>query len=127
VKLADCSSKVTSLHERSSGEGKLRAERAAEVLNTCILKLSRILTPSFRAVATKYDQDPYGTTALEHALPRLYAPQSQLSKLRTDDDMYKLNETKLIRERNLLSDALADSKYVAEMTLDKVKSRYDVS
>jgi hypothetical protein len=127
ARLADCSSKVASLYESSSGEEKVKVEKAAKVLNRCILKLSRILTPSFRSVAMKYDQDPYGITALGHALPRLYVPESQLSKLRASDDMYKLNETKLIRERNLLSDALADSKYVVEMTLDVIKSRYGLS
>ena len=77
-------------------------------MNQLLLRLSRILTPSFASVSGRYGQDPYGMINLRTRFPGLYyAPQ--LSKLSSDSDEYHLFLNGCLRDRNRVSDALQEA------------------
>lgn len=77
----------------------------AEMLNTTIMKVSRFLSHAIYTVAGRYDHDSYGLTALDSRLPALYLMEDY-SERNPDSDAAKLVWTRIIRERNRLSDAL---------------------
>lgn len=77
-------------------------------MNQLLLRLSRILTPSFASVAGRYGYDPYGLTHLRTRFPGLYyAPR--LSQMNPNSNDYHLLLTGCIRERNRIADALQEA------------------
>lgn len=82
-------------------------EDVARAINTAFKKLSRLLVPLQSTAIGTYGQDSYGFTPQGTMLPCLF-DVPQLAKL-TDDEARWMLETKLVRNRNRVADALADS------------------
>lgn len=80
----------------------------ADLLNATLMKLSRTLTHALSTVSGRYDQDTYGLSALEHAVPGLHDAE-QLASLESDSEEYHLLWTRAIRQRNRVADALRES------------------
>src|SRR5436305_11077897 len=81
-------------------------EAAAEILNTCMKRLSRSLVPLASTAKGSYGHDPYGYTPQGTMIPSLY-DVPRLAKL--DGEARWMLETQLIRDRNRIADALDDS------------------
>ena len=85
------------------------------IINDCLMKLSRILLPVLNTIAGKYGQDSYGLSSLSFPIPALYQLE-RFSNLRPDDTDYKLLQTKLLRERNRIADALREAIWLIKTT-----------
>lgn len=105
---------------------KAAIEEAAKLINKCILKNSRILTSAFRSTIDPYDQEPYGFSVLEKPLPRLYMIVKEIVKAGSGGEKIKLLETKLIREKNRLIDALRDAADFTRLTIDNLRLKCNV-
>ena len=70
-------------------------------------RLSRLLVPLQSTAIGTYGQDPYGYTPQGTMIPCLY-DVPQLPKLADGEARWML-ETKLVRDRNRVADALSDS------------------
>lgn len=90
---------------RKAGPG---TEDRVDKLNRTLMKLSRVLTHATCTVSGRYGQDTYGLTALNYSLPALF-PVERYAQVGAKSTEGKLLWTKIIRERNRLSDALADA------------------
>ena len=99
--------------------GSGRESDVAVSVNRCLMRLSRILTPVGGTVAGKYQQDSYGLTALTQPLPGLYEVAT-LATLDPEGEPYRLLLTQLVRERNKVSDALSDARWLIENLLRQV-------
>lgn len=74
--------------------------------------------------ADRYDQDPYGYYLVGKPIPRLFVPITQMKKLGEDEEEFKLWETKFIREKNRVSNAIDSAVERLTLTaklLDKLK------
>lgn len=83
-------------------------QEEAERLNTGLKQLSRIMTPVMSTVIGRYGHDTYGLSTLHYWIPSL----ADLKLLKERDAMsgeHALLWGKLIRERNRLTDSLADA------------------
>ncbi len=83
------------------------AEAQAEMLNTAIKQLSRLLLPMCGTVKGTYGHDPYAYTPQTSMLPSLYEVP-QLGKLPEGEPRWLLH-TKLLREANRICDTLDDA------------------
>jgi hypothetical protein len=95
------------------------ADDIAQMVNQCLMRLSRILTPVSSTVTGKYEQDSYGLTALTLPLPGLFEVGT-LATLDPESEARKLLLTRLIRERNKVIDALSDAHWLIESVLRQV-------
>ncbi|MFQ6014819.1 MAG: M28 family peptidase [Anaerolineae bacterium] len=86
------------------------AEEDIQPVNECLMRLSRILTPVSTTVVGKYGQDSYGLTAMTKPIPGLYEA-GELGTLDSAEEAHKLLLTKLVRERNKVSDALSEARW----------------
>lgn len=86
------------------------SEEAARVLNGAMKRLSRILVPLQSTAIGTYGHDPYGYTPQTTMIPCLYDVPT-LAALPDGEARWML-ETKLVRARNRVADALADSSAV---------------
>jgi hypothetical protein len=87
-----------------SGKG---SEAAAQLLNRAMKRLSRILVPLQSTAAGTYGHDPYGYTPQTTMLPCLFE-LGELAGLPAGEARWML-ETKLVRARNRVADAMVDS------------------
>jgi len=78
---------------------------ATQISNEAAIKASRELSPLWTE-ADRYDQDPYGYYLIGKPIPRLLVPVTRLKGLNEGELAFNLWMTKLIRERNRVSDAL---------------------
>jgi hypothetical protein len=92
--------------EREDASGLIES-REAHLLNNTLMRLSRMLTHALSTVTGRYDQDSYGLSALEHAVPGLHDAE-QLASLSPDTEAYHLLWTRAARQRNRIADALND-------------------
>ncbi len=92
-----------------------RDEGAAELLNACFKRLSRILVPLASTAKGSYGHDPYGYTPQTTMIPALY-DLPQLARLPDGEERWML-ETGLIRSRNRITDGLTDCRQAIEDTL----------
>ncbi|TDR89785.1 peptidase M28-like protein [Enterovirga rhinocerotis] len=90
-------------------------ETAAEALNACMKRLSRSLIPLASTSKGTYGQDVYGFTPQGSMIPSLFEVPG-LGKLPDGEARWML-ETKLVRERNRIADALDDCRREIETTL----------
>jgi len=118
--------KIESMYVNGKEKEKTELEKAAKLVNRCILKNSRILTSAFRSTVDPYDQEPYGFSILEKPIPRLYAVVKEMTEASGGDKM-KLLETKFIREKNRLIDALNDAIDFTQLTLDNLRFKYNIN
>jgi hypothetical protein len=103
---------------RYAKEG-LRDDEPAERLNGCIKRLGRTLIPLESTAIGTYGHDPYGLTAQTSMIPCLHEVP-RLEKLPEAEERWML-ETKLVRQRNRVADALGDATSLIEDTLDRLR------
>ena len=103
--------------------GKFKAgrgsEQAALLINRTMKRLSRILVPLQSTVIGTYGHDPYGYTPQTTMIPCLY-DLNELAGLPDGEQRWML-ETKMVRARNRVADALQDSKALIDDTLAQLK------
>ncbi len=99
----------------SSGKGN---EEKARILNRAMKRLSRLVVPLMSSAIGKYGHDPYGFTPQTTMVPALY-DLTRLSKLPEGEERWML-ETKTVRDRNRVGDALADAIAVIEDSLARL-------
>jgi hypothetical protein len=100
---------TTSLSERvNTGEGidpnKMR------LVDEGLVAVSRILNPVCYTLHGRYEQDHYGAEYIK-SIPALQ-PVADLAVLNPDTSSYKALRTKLVRARNMVSDALFEASRV---------------
>jgi len=109
-------------HEMAEGLESLKekAQRLprnlVELVNRCLMELSRILLPVMCTVCGRYGQDSYGLSQLEQLFPSLQ-PLRRLARLDRGEEEFKLLHTKLLRERNRVADALRAAILTVEKTM----------
>lgn len=91
----------------------------AELLNSCMKRLSRLLVPLQSTAKGTYGHDPYGLTAQTTMIPSLYET-SRLAQLAPDSEERWMLETQLVRERNRVADALSDAGTLIDETLKQL-------
>jgi hypothetical protein len=90
-------------------------ETAAEVLNGCIMRLSRALVPLASTAKGAYGHDPYGYTPQGTMIPSLY-DLPRLAKMADGEERWML-ETQLVRDRNRVADVLDNCRRTIDDTL----------
>jgi hypothetical protein len=90
-------------------------ETAADRLNACMKRLSRVLVPLASTAKGSYGHDPYGYTPQGSMIPTLY-DVPRYAKLGDGEERWML-ETQLVRDRNRIADALVDCRRLIEGTL----------
>ena len=104
---------------------KYRANEAedshsAELLNSCIKRLSRVLLPIASTVKGTYGHDTFSFTPQGTAVPCLYDVGKLKQMPRSGPERWQL-ETQLVRDRNRVSDALVDARLLIEGTLAQLQ------
>jgi hypothetical protein len=120
-KLNEYRVKIEKLYEESGDKRKV--EEAVDLLNRCLMKMSYELSPILRSEAERYDQDPYGYTIAQKPIPRLYVSIKKITELNRQSDEFKLWETKLIREKNRVCDAIHNSIDYTELVLTLIERK----
>jgi hypothetical protein len=100
-------------------KGGRGSEPAAQLLNRAMKRLSRVLVPLQSTAIGTYGHDPYGYTPQTTMIPCLY-DLTELSKLPDGEQRWML-ETKMVRARNRVADALQDSTALIDDTLAQLK------
>lgn len=96
-----------------------RDEEPAERLNRCMKRLGRLLIPLESTAVGTYGHDPYGLTSQTTMIPCLY-DVPRLATLPEAEERWML-ETKLVRQRNRVADALGDARSLIDDTLDRLR------
>jgi hypothetical protein len=91
----------------------------ATYLNRCMKRLGRILIPLESTAVGTYGHDPYGLTAQTTMIPSLYETP-RLATLPEGEQRWML-ETKLVRMRNRIADALGDATSLVDDTLSRLR------
>ncbi len=99
-------------------DGDLKDAEPAEMLNACIKRLSRLLIPIAMTAKGTYGQDPYSYTPQISMIPPLF-DVPRLEGLADGEDRWLL-EGHLVRERNRVTDALVDARFLIEGTLARL-------
>ena len=120
-KFADAAAKIdmAAAAEADRLKGGRGSEQAAMLLNGAIKRLSRILVPLQSTAIGTYGHDPYGYTPQTTMIPCLY-DLGELSGLSEGEQRWML-ETKLVRARNRVADALQDSTAIIHDALAQLK------
>jgi len=100
-------------------KGGRGSEPAALVLNGAMKRLSRVLVPLQSTAIGTYGHDPYGYTPQTTMIPCLY-DLNELAALGDGERRWML-ETKLVRARNRVADALQDSAAIIHDALAQLK------
>jgi hypothetical protein len=103
---------------RYAKEG-IRDDAPATSLNRCMKRLGRILIPLESTAVGTYGHDPYGLTAQTTMIPSLHETP-RLATLPEGDERWML-ETKLVRMRNRIADALGDATSLVDDTLSRLR------
>ena len=104
--------------------GRYRADPAfdngsADLLNTCIKRLSRVLLPIASTVKGTYGHDTFSFTPQSTVIPCLF-DVPKLARMSASGPERWLLETQLVRDRNRVSDALVDARLLIEGTLARL-------
>jgi hypothetical protein len=91
----------------------------AELLNTCIKRLSRVLLPIASTVKGTYGHDTFSYTPQSTVIPCLF-DVARLAGTPGGPERWQL-ETQLVRDRNRVSDALVDARLLIETTLSMLR------
>lgn len=83
------------------------SEEAARVLNGAMKRLSRVLVPLQSTAIGTYGHDPYGFTPQTSMIPCLYDVPALAAQ--PDGEARWMLETRLVRARNRVADAMAES------------------
>jgi len=100
--------------ERYAKDG-LEDDEPALRLNRCMKRLGRMLIPLESTAAGTYGHDPYGLTPQTTMIPCLY-DTPRLASLPEGEERWML-ETKLVRQRNRIADALGDARALIDDSL----------
>ena len=92
---------------------------AADTLNECMKRVSRLLVPMQSTAIGTYGHDPYGFTPQTTMIPALY-DLPELGRMNEDSEEAWMLRTELRRERNRVGDALADASWLLEETLARL-------
>jgi hypothetical protein len=103
---------------RYAREG-IQDDEPAERLNRCMKRLGRLLIPLESTAIGTYGHDPYGLTPQTTMIPCLY-DVPRLAALPEAEERWML-ETKLVRQRNRVADALGDARAVIDDTLERLR------
>lgn len=95
------------------------SEAAAKLLNGAMKRLSRLLVPLQSTAIGTYGHDPYGYTPQTTMIPALY----EVPELATlpDGEARWMLETKLVRARNRVADAMADASSIVDDALVRLR------
>jgi len=108
------------LSEKCGDEAEAqRLKEKIQAANDGLLKICRILNPVNYTLHGKYGQDNYGAEYVR-PIPQLQ-PVAELPTLNPDTSDYKALRTKLVKVRNIVSDALEDTMWFTEYTTEKIK------
>jgi Peptidase family M28 len=118
---AEAASKIdtAAASEAERFKGGRGSEPAALLLNGAMKRLSRILVPLQSTAIGSYGHDPYGYTPQTTMIPCLY-DLTELAALSDGEQRWML-ETKLVRARNRVADALQDSAAIIHDALAQLK------
>jgi len=103
---------------------KSRESEAIDLINKASIKVCKELSHILWTEAGRYDQDPYGYYLVGKPIPRLYIPITKMRNLKEGQEKFNLWETKFIRERNRVSDAISNAIEYLKLTnqiLEKLK------
>ena len=95
-----------------------RLEEKVRLTNESLLRVCRVLNPVNYTLHGKYGQDHYGAEYIR-PIPILQ-PVTELAALDPDTSQYKALRTKLIRARNVVSDALEEATRIARSASDRI-------
>ncbi|MEM3699418.1 MAG: M28 family peptidase [Candidatus Bathyarchaeia archaeon] len=104
-------------------EDKEKIEEITHLLNKSLMKMSYELSHVLWSEAGRYGQDPYGYIIAQKPIPRLYVSIKKITELDERDEDFKLWETKFIREKNRVCDAIHNSIDYAELALALVEKK----
>jgi Iap family predicted aminopeptidase len=93
-------------------------EEGVRLANSCMMKVSRTLNPVNYTLRGRYDQDYYGAEYVQ-PIPILQ-PVSELAALNPDTTEFKTLNTKLVRARNIVSDALGEAIWVSSYATERL-------
>jgi len=99
-------------------KGGVKDDEPAEHLNRCMKRLGRLLIPLESTAIGTYGHDPYGLTSQTTMIPCLY-DLPRLERLPQAEARWML-ETKLVRQRNRVADALGDACSLIDGTVTQV-------
>jgi hypothetical protein len=88
----------------------------ADIIDGCMKRLSRLLTPTASTGKGTYGHDPYSFTPQTTMIPCLY-DLDRMVGLEEGSEERRLLETQLVRSRNRVADTLADACAAIEQTL----------
>jgi len=97
-----------------------RFQHGTTNINSCLMRLSRILDPVLYTVVGRYGQDRYGASYLAKQIPVLQ-PVIELAHMNSGSPDYHALKTKMIRERNKVSDALDEASTLINETIKKTR------
>jgi hypothetical protein len=103
------------LNERATAGRGIKPEKLRPV-NEGLLAISRSLAPVLYTLHGRYEQDHYGAEYIK-PIPVLQ-PVSELASLNPDTAGYKELRTKLVRARNMVSDALRETSWTVRYTTE---------
>ena len=91
----------------------------ADLLNTCIKRLSRVLLPIASTVKGTYGHDTFSFTPQSTVIPCLFDVPKLARMPSSGPERWQL-ETQLVRDRNRVSDALVDARLLVEDALARL-------
>ncbi len=118
AKAADMFDESADLWRRKfeTGDGD---DDAARVINRAMKRLSRLLVPLQSTAIGTYGHDPYGYTPQTTMIPCLY-DIPRLAGLKEGEERWML-ETKLVRDRNRVTDTLGDAIAIIDDTVIQLR------
>ncbi len=103
---------------RAAFEAGKGGDDTARLLNRTMKRVSRLLVPLMSSAIGKYGHDPYGYTPQTTLMPALH-DVTRLAKLAEGEERWML-QTRAVRDRNRVADALADAIAIIEDALARL-------
>ncbi len=99
---------IEKVWEKYQSELTKEGKELLKEINHTIMKLSRILIPLNYTYVGRYERDPYGATYVNKSIPALL-PIIKYAEMNPESENYKLLTTKLVQEKNRVSDTLGEA------------------
>jgi hypothetical protein len=115
--------KIKELYKEGGERQSKEVKESVDLLNRCLIKISRELSNIMRTEAGRYDHDPYGYSIAKKPIPILYTPVKRLAEIDKKCDEFKLWNTKFIREKNRVSDAIQNSIDYVELITELIDKK----
>lgn len=96
---------------------KSKLELKVNVINKVLIRLSHELSHVMMTEAGRYDYDPYGYYLTGKPIPILYTIINRIMDLDVKSDVMRLWETKILRERKKILDAVNNSIRILRLSL----------